>query len=98
MISELTLHIINFGLALVSFVVLILIIFRTRKLFDRAMKMFALVAATLVIATSMQINRYTELIPTDYENVIFVISRTLAEVFFLFGVILILRIVSKTRA
>ncbi len=94
---ELIFHIINLLVSLISAVVVLMIIFRTRKGLDRAFKMFFLTTVTLVIATAMQINEYFFIIPAGFEEVIFITSRMLATFFFLFGCLIFLRIVSERQ-
>ena len=95
MLLDLTFHVINLLLALMATAVVTMLIFRTRKGLDKAFKLFLGTTITLVLATSMQVNEYTGLIPVNFEQVIFTVSRLLASLFFLAGLAMMLHIISK---
>lgn len=95
MLLELTFHLINLILSLTAMIVVTMIIFRTKKGLDKVFKFFLATTITLVLATSMQINQYVGLIPANYEQIIFFVSRLLATAFFLLGCAMMLTIISK---
>lgn len=95
MLLSLTFHIINLLLALMATAVVTMIIFRTRKGLDKVFKFFLGTTITLIIATSMQVNEHTGLIPVNFEQIIFTVSRLLASLFFLAGLAVMLHIINK---
>lgn len=82
-------------MSILSMIVIIMVIFRTRKGLDRAFKMYLVSAITLVAAGAMDVNTHLGLIPIQYAGIIFVVSRLVAASFFFIGTMIMLAIINK---
>jgi len=96
MILDLSVDIINLLLVLLLCIVLIMIIFKTKKGLDTVYKYYFASGVTLLLAILLSLNKYMELVPFKIEMIIFDLSRFLAMLFFVLGSLNFLRIIDKT--
>ena len=95
MILSLGVDIINFLLALLLCIVMIMIIFRTKKGLDTVYKYYFVTTIVLLLALLLNLDKYMDLIPFEIEMIIFDLSRFFAMLFFLLGGLKFLRIIDK---
>ena len=86
---------INVVLSATAVILTIQVIMRTEKKLDTVFKNFLFTALVLAVATLIQLNKYVGLVNPDFADVVAHLSRMLALVFFLTGLLVMLRIIRK---
>jgi len=90
-----TIDILILLLALAATVIIVIIVFRTQKGLDRAFKFYLVTAITLSIAGFLNLDQHFNLIPSVYNQIIFLFSRLIALIFFVLGSITFLLTITK---
>ncbi len=68
------------------------IVYRTEKHLDKVARALAAVAITMFVATILEMDRYLGLLPDEYSNIIFAISRFIGLGFLVIALGIFLRI------
>lgn len=90
-----TIDVLSLIISVLSVMVVIMIIFRTRKGLDRVFKMYLVMTIALAVSAAMDVDTHLGLIPIQYAGIIFVISRLVAVSFFFIGTVIMLIIINK---
>lgn len=90
-----TIDVFSLIISVLSIMVVIMIIFRTRKGLDRVFKMYLVMAIALAVSATMDVDTHLGLIPLQYAGIVFIISRLVAISFFFIGTVIMLVIINK---
>jgi hypothetical protein len=98
MILILSMDVINFLLALLVCIVVIILVFRTRNGLDQVFKLYFGMSLSLLLVALLQLNSYLKILPAQAELTVFKILCFISAIFFLAGSLKFLSIISKASA